>query len=617
MSRLFTSNPELGRAKKNIKLLLSPGSSNHHIPRDALNKIYVNPTEPAIDVHHGRNFEYKSEGPLDPKTDTFREEIAKKLIDGDSLTPMNYGRLLANEHLKLIEDNSEKLKHFLKDPTLLGESYYDPKTCVITSETGEVKKKRYNINGKNVSDLDNSLCGIIKIMDKMVSNNLLQTRFMDIHFNMIDRRLSAIEYQLGLNDIKTSNPPPRVRSLFDQLLDSVVPERSPSKTATEEIKDMKQSRLITPSSDIPILTLDGDGLEVVEVVANSSKSSNNVTKMKPGPKEPSNPSKTKNATKSRKTPRVPKKPQSPELIPEVSSDDSSLEYELSRTSRENVKPTNPPQNAKPLSYREKSLARVAASKKDGQRKDAPLFEVQPAPPANQSTLSSWVVPKYKIVSERLNEETDKFVRVDKDEQNPNQAYRTRYQFSIRSHTIGNPEDTRRHLSTVNPPSKSYSEIPPGPSGLAAPPSTPATENMEVDESPDKITPLEDLAPLVEYVNNDQAADFTSFENGLFEGISSSETSTKLDELIEYVSKMNDTWIQRQKVEKERQEAETKAQNAAKYKKLYELLRACAKETPNESQYGDPQYQSTEIWSPQPSSSGHRKKHTVCKEKNSK
>ena len=88
-------------------------------------------------------------------------------------------------------------------------------------------------------------------------------------------------------------------------------------------------------------------------------------------------------------------------------------------------------------------------------------------------------------------------------------------------------------------------------------------------------------------------------------------------LIEYVSKMNDKWIQRQKVEKERQEAETKAQNAAKYKKLYELMRACAKETPNESQYGDPQYQSTEIWSPQPSSSGHRRKHTVRKEKNTK
>ena len=193
-----------------------------------------------------------------------------------------------------------------------------------------------------------------------------------------------------------------------------------------------------------------------------------------------------------------------------------------------------------MSYREKSLAKANASKKDGHRKDAPLFEVQPAPPTNQSTLSAWVVPK-------------------------------------------------------QPSSKSYTDIPPGPSNLTAPPVTPAMEGMEVDESPDKITPLENLAPLMEYLNNDQTDDFASFENSLFEGISSAETSAKLDELLEYVSK------HKQKAEKERKEAETKAQNAMKTKKLYEMLRACSKQPQRESRYGDPQFQSTEIWSPQSSS----------------
>ena len=366
-------------------------------------------------------------------------------------------------------------------------------------------------------------------------------------------------FQIGLNNMKTSNPPPQVKSLFDQLLDSVTSERSPTKTTTEEIKEMKKNRLNTPSHDIPILTLDGDGLEVVEVVANSSTSSNNTAKKKPKPKSdhkpepkeilnPFNPNKSKNATKTRK-PRVSKPPQPSELIPEVSSDDSSsLEYELNKTSREYPKlpkastSTGPSQSSGPLSYREKSLARKAASKKDVHRKDAPLFEVQPAPPANQSTLSSWVVPK-------------------------------------------------------QPTSKSYTDIPAGPSSLAAaaPPTTPAMEGMEVDESPDKITPLEDLAPLMEYLNNDQADDFAAFENSLFEGISAAETSAKLDELLEYVSK------HKQKAEKERKEAEAKAQNAMKTKKLYEMLRACSKQPQHESRYGDPQFQSTEIWSPQSSS----------------
>ena len=76
-------------------------------------------------------------------------------------------------------------------------------------------------------------------------------------------------------------------------------------------------------------------------------------------------------------------------------------------------------------------------------------------------------------------------------------------------------------------------------------------------------------------------------------------------MLEYVSK------HKQKAEKERKEAETKAQNAMKTKKLYEMLRACSKQPQHESrygepqirelQYGDPQFQSTEIWSPQSSS----------------
>ena len=100
---------------------------------------------------------------------------------------------------------------------------------------------------------------------------------------------------------------------------------------------------------------------------------------------------------------------------------------------------------------------------------------------------------------------------------------------------------------------------------------------------------------MESINNDQADDFASFENSLFEGISSTETSAKLDELLEYVAK------HKQKAEKERKEAETKAQNAMKTKKLYEMLRACAKRPQHEPQFGDPQFQSTEIWSPQSSS----------------
>ena len=51
--------------------------------------------------------------------------------------------------------------------------------------------------------------------------------------------------------------------------------------------------------------------------------------------------------------------------------------------------------------------------------------------------------KYKVLAERLN----------KNEQDPNLEYRTKYQFSIACHTKGNPDDIKSINSAINPSSK--------------------------------------------------------------------------------------------------------------------------------------------------------------------
>ena len=412
MSHLFAAKPEFAKAKANIKLLLNPGQSNLHIPKETLNEIYVDPAATGVDFHDGSKLEYRPEQGLNESSATFKKQIAKEIIKNDSMTPLNYGRILAGEHFKLIEKEVENVRRFLKDPTLLGESYYDPKTNVTTNSAGEIRKKRFHISGKNVADLDNMLCGISKVLDKTVFTMRTMTRFMDVHFSMIDRRLATIEYALGLDLNTNLNPTSPMKSLFDQLINEATEVESPLPEVGDELLEMLSNRLPTPNSSIPILTLDDDELEVTKVTdtkkqakkldSNEDNSKDQMVKSKPTYNAKGSIDEkfqyiaaTVNYDISKIDLKSMSKKDKLELLERMmqskkrkrSSDESGISLVTSNSSAGSSQSTKNSTKEVEQTHQKPSVKTTANILTRG---NLPLFESQPAPPANQSTLTDWL-----------------------------------------------------------------------------------------------------------------------------------------------------------------------------------------------------------------------------------
>ena len=300
MSRLYYSKPEFNRTRETIRSLLNPALSNRQVPSQTLNRIYENHVSgDKIELKSGDNIEFISSESLDDKHLRFKTEILDQIIEKEKCSTINYCRLLANEHIRHIENNHSQAKQFLHDPAILGRVYYDKMEDFVLTADGRKRGNRVPLSGETLAQQENLMCATLKIIERLNESVTYLARYVEVSFGMIDQRLTSMEYTLGLKDLESSpRRPPNHLSLLEKLLKQTSINSNLPEPITE-IEEMKANMTPCPRNSIPVIEFEDDE-EVIASVKNletalteskrpKGKKSSRTTKptsttTKPGPK---------------------------------------------------------------------------------------------------------------------------------------------------------------------------------------------------------------------------------------------------------------------------------------------------------------------------------------------